>query len=429
MRLVITTLLVLLASAGVAHYAQKDPGYVMISIYDITLESTVTMMALIILVSFLAFYITMRVGLNLTPWGLRRWNRRRSANTGRKLLNRGMMKLQLGQWHNAEKLLIKAARNQELASLAYVGAARAAEGLGVADRRDGYIKLAQKNEPKNELPLTLALAQTQSDFAHSEQALATLGQMPLSQQNHPAALKLKSKLLIDAKDWPRLVEILPKLERSKTYPQVEFYKTEHLAYSGLINHTARNKDADALVQVWEKLPKRLRAEEDLLVDFACSMISFGQSDQVSNILFQRLNKNWSDSLVYIYGLLDGDAEVDVTRAQKWLKKHHENPALLLTMGRLSMRAHQWKEAREYLQDSLKITPNAESYQELGNLLAFLGEQYQAVECYRRGLALSNSNFVHPEVKAGEVERAALPQTTIQLTGRLEDSTNTTPPAA
>ncbi len=425
MKLVITTLLVLIAAAGAAHYAQKDPGYVMITIHDITLESTVTMVALVILASFLLFYITMRIGLNLTPWGLRRWNRRRCADTGRKQLNKGMMKLQLGQWHNAEKLLLKAAQNQELSSLAYIGAARAAEGLGIADRRDGYIKLAQKNEPKNELPLTLALAQTQCDFAHSEQALGTLERMPTAQQNHPAALKLKSKLLIEAKDWPGLVAILPKLERSKAYPQVEFYKTEHLAYSGLINHTARNKDAEALLQIWEKLPKRLRSEEDLLIDFACSMISFGQSEKVSSILFQRLNKNWSDSLIYIYGLLDGDAEVDVTRARKWLEKHADNPALLLSMGRLSMRAHQWEKAREYLQDSLKITPNAESYQELGNLLSFLGEQYQAVECYRRGLALSNSSFVQPDVKAGEVERAPLPHSTIQLAGRLENKGCTT----
>jgi len=424
MKLVISTLIILLAAAGIAHYAQEDPGYVMISIRDITLETSVTLMVAVLLASFTIFYGAMRLGLQLTPYGLRRMGKRRSANTSRKLLNKGMMKLQLGQWHHAEKLLIKAARNQEVASLAYIGAARAAEGLGIAARRDGYIKLAQKNEPKNELPLTLALAQTQSDFAHTEQALATLDRMPLTQQQHPAALKLKCKLLTDAKDWPRLVALLPKLERGKVYPQAEFYRIEHLAYSGLINHIARNKDAKALWEAWRKLPKRLQAQEDLLVDFACSMINFGQSDQVAEVLYQRIGKQWSDSLIYIYGLLDGDAEIHVTRARKWLAKHGENPAFLLSMGRLAMRAHQWKNAREYLQKSLQITPNAESYQELGNLLAFLDEQPQALECYRRGLALTNESLIQPEIKSGEVEHASLPRSPIHLAGTLENRSET-----
>ena len=172
MKLVITVLVVLMIAAGIAHYAQKDPGYVMISIHDFTVETSVTIMAAVVIASFLLFYIVMRIGLGLTPYSLRRRLHRRSADNGRKLLNRGMMKLQLGQWHNAEKLLLKAARNQELASLAYIGAARAAEGLGVADRRDGYIKLAQKNEPKNELPLTLALAQTHDAAGNGAQASA-----------------------------------------------------------------------------------------------------------------------------------------------------------------------------------------------------------------------------------------------------------------
>lgn len=411
MKLVIATIIVLLGAAVVAVYAMQDPGYIMLSFRDWTIETSFVLFAAAILIGFVLLYAAFRlvIATGLLPRRMKRWNSRHKVDVGRQQLAKGMMKLNLGQWQAAERLLIKSARNEELAPLAYLAAARAAQGQGIEARRDGYIQLAQQKTPKDSLALTIAQAQIQADFGKPEQAITTLNRLPGNLHKNQAVLQLLTRLYTDSKDWPALVKLLPEIKQSKALPLSKYFETEHLAYSGLINHVAKHKDATALQETWDNMPKDLRAKEDIIIDFTSSMIKFGQADAVEELLYSRINKNWSDSLIYIYGLLDGDTEVDLARGRNWLKKHPGNPVLLLTLGRLAMRSHQWEAARDYLKQSLEITPNAETYQELGNLLAFLNEQPQALECYRRGLALSSEHSPQPELKSGLVERASLPR--------------------
>ncbi len=411
MKLVIATIIVLLGAAFVAVYAMQDPGYIMLSFRDWTIETSFIMFSAAMLIGFILLYAAFRllIATGLLPRIMKRWNSRHKIDVGHKQLSQAMMKLNLGQWQAAEKLLIKCAKNPALAPMAYLAAARAAQGQGSESRRDGYIQLAQQKTPKDSLALTIAQAQIQADFGKPEQAIATLNRLPRNQHKNQAVLTLLAKLYTDSKDWPALVRLLAEIKQSKALPLNHYFATEYLAYSGLINHVAKHKDATALWQTWNSLPKDLRAKEDIIADFTASMIKFGQSDAVEGILYHRINKEWSDSLVYIYGLLDGDTEIDLARARNWLKKHNSNPVLLLTLGRLAMRSHQWETARDYLQQSLEIAPNAETYQALGNLLAFLSEQSQALECYRRGLALTSEHSPQPELKSGLIERASLPR--------------------
>ena len=411
MKLVIATIIVLLGAAVVAVYAMQDPGYIMLSFRDWTIETSFVLFAAAMLIGFTLLYAAFRllIATGLLPRRMNRWRQRHGADVGRKQLAQGMMKLNLGQWQSAERLLLKCARNEELAPLAYLAAARAAQGLGIEARRDGYIQLAQQKTPKDSLALTIAQAQIQADFGKPEQAIATLNRLPGNQHKNQAVLTLLARLYTDSKDWPALAKLLPEIKQNKALPLTKYFETEHLAYSGLINHVARHKDATALWETWNSMPKDLRTKEDIIVDFSSSMIKFGQADAVEEILYNRINKQWSDSLIYIYGLLDGDTEINLARGRNWLKKHNSNPVLLLTLGRLAMRAHQWQISRDYLQQSLEIAANAETYQELGNLLAFLNEPTQALECYRRGLALTSEHAPQPELKSGLVERARLPR--------------------
>lgn len=420
MKLVIATILVLIVAASVAVYALQDPGYLMISFRDWTLETSVTLFIVVLLLAFGVFYLLLRllIGGGLLPRRMQRWRRLRAARVARRRLERGMMKLNLGQWQAAEAMLLKSARHAELAPLAYLGAARAAQGLGVEARRDGYIQLAQQQRPKDTLALSLAEAHIQADFGHPEQALQTLRQLPNHQQNASPTLKAQAEYCEKSGDWPGLLALLPRLKQHKVLPQQSYYQTEQRTYAGMIRHIAEHQDAATLWQLWEKMPADLRSKEAIMTDFTIAMINFGQSDAVADLLYRHLNRRWSDALVYLYGRLEGDAEIHLARGRNWLRKQPENPVLLLSLGRLALRAHQWPAAREYLEGSLKITPNAEAYQELGNLLAFLNEQTLALECYRRGLALSADSFVQPQLKSGIVQLARPGQVTLSDAGNV-----------
>lgn len=411
MKFVLYTILALLAAAGLAHFAKQDPGYLMISLYGWTIETSATLAILLTLLAFVAFYTVMRLisfALQL-PLRLRRWRKLHAVGSSRKHLIKGMMKLSLGQWFDAEKLLIKSARHDDLAVLAYMGAARAAQGLKVKNRRDGYLLLAGDKSPGDTLALALTQAQLEAEDGHPEQAITTLNQLPLNHRNNGYALSLLARFHTELKDWPALVELLPRLRRHDALPLNQYYETEHCAYSGLIGHLARTSDSVTLWQLWDELPPRLQEREDMIADFSCAMINLGRANDIEELLYRRINKQWSDFLVYLYGLMDGNVDIHLARAKNWLKGHQGSAVLHLTLGRLAMRDQQWKNARYYLETSLKISPNGETYQELGNLLAYLNEQRLALECYRRGLALSECKLVRLETKSGVVERPNLPR--------------------
>src|ERR1044072_3896464 len=69
---------------------------------------------------------------------------------------------------------------------------------------------------------------------------------------------------------------------------------------------------------------------------------------------------------------------------QWRPEHREDPALLSTCARLSIRAELDGKARSYLQTSIDIRPRLEAWHLLATLLDQLGEREQANQ------ALSNA---------------------------------------
>lgn len=411
MKFVIYAIAALLAGTGITLFAQKYPGSVILITSGTSIEIDLTLFVATTLLTVVILYVVLRllVITGLMPRRIRKWRVNHTQRASNKHLAEGLVKLNLGQWYKAEKLFIKAARCENLAPVAYLSAARAAQGQGIAARRDGYLQLAQQKSPKSSTAFSIALAQLQADDGDIDQAIKTLNKLPVDDRNQPQALKLLSRCYQANANWPALANMLPRLLSNKVLPEIKYYELEHTAYSGLLNHTAQTSDCQTLIELWEKMPKQLRSKEDLIADYCCSLINQGQSNEAEEILYRRITKSWSEPLVYLYGLLDGDAEIHFARAKNWHKKHPDNAILLLSMGRLAMRSHQWDEARSLLEGSLQITPNSDTYQELGNLLAFQNEQGPALECYRRSLALNSDNPITPELKSGNVITARLPK--------------------
>lgn len=419
MRMPIYIVIVLFAVAAVVAVAKDDPGYVMINFQGWVIELNVVVAALLALATFAVFYFALRllIAAGFFPRSFKRWRGRHQDDVSHKVLAKGLVELNLGKWEAAERHLVKSARCDSLAPVALMAAARAAEGQGKSDRRDGYMHMARdSSKRKNALAFRLAEVQLQAETGHVDQAVATLKALPGGDKNHPQALRLLANSLRTLQDWPAMVEVLPRLSSHKVFPQGKYFELEHEAYAGLINHIGRHKDSAALWELWRKMPKRLHEQEDVVIDFACNMISSGQSNQVEEILYSSINHHWRESVVYVYGLLDGDAEIHLSRARNWLKKHPESPVLQLSMGRLALRAHQWQDAQTYFEASLKAVPNPEAYQELGNLLAFLNQSAQAIECYRRSQAMNNENGLAPRLggRDDKVEHAHLPRPKLLL---------------
>ena len=99
-----------------------------------------------------------------------------------------------------------------------------------------------------------------------------------------------------------------------------------------------------------------------------------------------------------------DSGKQLERAETWLKKHPNQPELLLTLGRLCLRNQLWGKAQSYLEASLGVAASAETCQVLGSLLEQLGENKTALEHYRQGLEQAVGQDSCTRVNIEQVER-------------------------
>ena len=129
-------LIALLLGVGVVAVIETDPGYLLLAYGNYTLESSLWVGLLLLLVLILVLYgaislIRRLLGgrKSLAGW----WGSRRSRATSR-LTTRGIISFNQGNWARARRQLLRGARNNEAPLANYLMAARASYHLGETDK-------------------------------------------------------------------------------------------------------------------------------------------------------------------------------------------------------------------------------------------------------------------------------------------------------
>ncbi|HKJ21585.1 MAG TPA: heme biosynthesis HemY N-terminal domain-containing protein [Gammaproteobacteria bacterium] len=385
----ISALVVIIGGVVLALAARVDPGYILLGYHGWTVESTLVVFVAALLVVFLVFYLLLRFLVNTgrMPRRLSQWRRQRRQARARKELINGMIALAEGRWERAESRLLKRIEYSDMPALNYLGAAKAAQKLGAYERGDDYLNRAYQYRAQSELAIGLTHAELQLNSNQVDQALSTLTHLRYLAPKHPYVLKLLMQLYYVLQDWERLLGLLPDLHKYKAAEFEELEKIEQTAHVELMAAAARNNDLHGLQQQWYRVPKDFKKQEPLLQEYARDLLICGANAEAELVVYQALRKQWHQPLVYLYGLIDEDATIQLARAESWLREHKQDPTLLLTLGRISIRDNLWGKGRSYLESSLALDPKPETYKELGDLLGQLGEKAAAMECYKQGLSL------------------------------------------
>lgn len=384
MKFLILSLLVLSGVVGLALLAQEDPGYVLLAWGDWTAESTLSLLLVALVIGFALTYMAVRllVGSWHLPGRMARWRRQQRAEKARRSTQQGLLALAEGNWKRAERYLIRDAADSEIPLINYLGAARAAQKQGADDRRDDYLARAHKSMPEAELAVGLTQAEVQLSHGQSEHALATLMHLRSVAPRHGYVLNLLRRLYERLGSWKELLELIPELRRQKAMEPRAIDALERRVHAELLKQAA---SADALREAWERVPRGQR-DGELLRLYVSGLMHVGEDEEAEKLLRDGIRQVWDPELVRLYGLVKTrDPNRQLTTAEVWLADHDRQPDLLLTLGRLALRAQLWGKARAYLEASLGAESRPETYCELGHLLNRLGEAGQAVECYRKGL--------------------------------------------
>src|SRR5690606_11282142 len=119
---------------------------------------------------------------------------------------------------------------------------------------------------------------------------------------------------------------------------------------------------ERLDELWSSLPPRVRRAPALVRLQAMALSRLGQGEEAEKSLRAALKREWAAELVRAYGdVKASDPARQLRQAESWLKSHSEDGVLLLTAAKLCMANQLWGKARSYLESSLALSPEAESY--------------------------------------------------------------------
>lgn len=390
MKFLVYLLVSLIAAVVLGLVLVQEPGYVLIGYGEWTLETTVSLLMFTLLLGFAAVYLLLRflAGLRRAPQRLRHWDQRRKSLRARNSLNRGLIELAEGNWDVAERRLLKHVGDSDSPLLNYLAAARAAQQQGAHERRDHYLRLAHQGMPDADIAVGLTQAELQIAHRQMEQALATLTHLRTLSPRHGYVLKMLMHLYEQLQDWEHLRDLLPELRKRAVLNDAAADQLEVRLHCELLAQAARGRDAEMLRDAWNRVPRRLLHNTDLVLAYASQLHALGDDATSEELLRATLKKIWDERLVDLYGRLQGDTSRQLNAGEEWLRSHDRNPVLLLALGRLAMRSSLWGKARGYLEASIGIAPTVESYQLLGALAEQLDDIGLATESYRRGMLLA-----------------------------------------
>ena len=337
-------LVTLLITVSITLVAKKDSGYAMLSYGHWSVEMSLVLLVIWLVVLFGVLYFLMRFFINLwhMPARTKKWNLNRHRVKASHALTSGLVELVEGQWQEAEKHLVKHVRYSDTPLLNYLAAARAAQELGAYARRDKYLMLAHQSLPSADIAVGLTQAELQICQGQYEQGLASLEHLRQIAPNHGHVLKLLVRLYTRLDDWKNLLELLPVLRKRKLLEETKIDQLELRCYCELFRTAAGSSDIKTLLEAWNSVPKDKKANKKLIAEFCRYLVNKNHSAPAEPLLRDALNKEWDSDLVYLYGIVDGGNAVgQLNIAEGWLKNHENDAMLLLTLGHLCLRNRLW----------------------------------------------------------------------------------------
>ena len=375
--------LLLLILAGVlgaqwlAHEGARDLGEVVVRAGGYDFEATLPGALLALAACALLLWIVWKLlSLPFRAWGR---HRRKQA---RARLTEGLEALHGGHWQRAEKLLLLAAEDAEVGTIARTAAVRAADARGDEAAVQSHLAALSERNARAHALAVADRALSRQDPAQALAALDAAGAQPLP----PRGLMLRAQALAEVGRAGEAYGMLGPLKQQQTLSPPDYSLLEAQRAAKAMRESA---DANVLAERWETLPKPLRADAGIVAAYAERAAGLRWDDAAARSLEQAIDARWDESLVALYGRLPiGKLDSRRASAQRWLQTHPDSPALLVTLAQLARLQGQWPQAQEFLHRALAQGASAEAWEELGHGFAAAGQEELARRSYANALGAS-----------------------------------------
>lgn len=397
--LVVIAVALALLAAALAPLLKNDPGLVQIHFLGWTLESSVLVLALGLLLIWLLLWLLHRL------WKM-------PAETARRIreqralvqLEKGLLALTEGDWSTAERALQRSAASHGPTTARYLAAAEAADGQDAGDRAEWYLEQADTRNRKQKFLVELTRARILMANGQYAEARPLLEDLLARRRRHPQALDMLSRCYRELGEWEALLKLLPAMQKAGV---VDDERAGELRREAAVADLLRSRDAAALEARYRALPRPMQRTAEVTRAFADRAVRLGAPELTEEPIRNSLKGEWVSSLLAPYGEPGpDDTGKRLQNCEKWLQSHPDDPWLHLALGRLCAREELWGKARQHMIRSLELEPSVSGYDALGQLMERKGELELSLTCFRNALRLSQGK--EPVPLPGELARLEAP---------------------
>lgn len=400
--LVLMAVSLALLAAALAPVFLADPGLVQIRFGSWTVEMSLLVLLLAILLAWAVFHALSRL------WRLpAETARRMREERAMKQLEKGLLALSEGDWVNAERALQKSESSHGQGTVRYLAAARAADGQDASDRAEYYLEQADSGSRRNHFLVELTRARLLVDNHRFEEAIPVLEELNRGRRKNNKVLESLARCYRESGRWQDLLKLLPAMRKVGL---IDEEKTQRWSARAAISGLEQCKDLVELDAAWSALPKNLRGDAETVAVYAKRASSLGGADRTESVIRSVLKNQWHSFLLIPYGdPTASDAGLRIKHCEKWLLSHPEDANLNLALGRLCAREELWGKARQHMIRSLEIQPSVGGYDSLGQLLDRRGELELATACFRNALRMSQGEAPIPlPAKVSRIQAPSAP---------------------
>jgi HemY protein len=389
MRFALWSLVLAAVAVGIALFARHSSGYVVIVSAPYRVELSLNLLIFLVFAGYFAFYFATRLAASLVaiPARVRAYRAERLRSRLRQALNDALLAFFQGRYASAEKSAAAALTGDETKGVAAIIAARSAHELGRFSEREHFLDHAKGAEPGVDQARLTTLADLLVSQGRHEEALGVLKDLSARDSRNLRLLRLKLQAEQAMRNWDEVLATVTSLVKLGGLGPEEAGAARRAGHLGNLNRKAQ--DAGALLAYWKQLPVEMRVDPAVAATAARYHLALGGNAEAQSIIEQALEREWSSSLVALYGDAAGaDALPQIERAEKWLPSHARDPALLLALGKLCMRQGLWGKAQSYIEASLALEPTHDGHMTLAALMEQLGKPQEAVAHFRRSAELA-----------------------------------------
>jgi HemY protein len=388
-RLAIWSLVLAALAVGIALFAERSTGYVVIVSAPWRIELSVNLFVFLVVAGYFAFYFLARMVATLVaiPERVRRYRAERERTRRRQSLNEALLAFFQGRYASAERSAADALLAEETKGVAAIIAARSAHELGRFREREQFLDQAKGTAPAVDQARLTTLADLLVSQGRHEEALAVLKDLSARDSRNLRLLRLKLQAEQAMRNWDEVLATVASLVKLGGLGPDEAAAARRAAHLGNLGRKAL--DGGALEGYWKQLPAEMRSDAAVAATAARYHLALGATAPAQSIIEQALERDWNPALVALYGDAAGaDALPQIERAEKWLRIHARDPALLLALGKLCMRQGLWGKAQSYIEASLALEPTHDGHMTLAALMEQLGKHQEAVQHFRRSAELA-----------------------------------------